>query len=130
MIHFLPFHICQLLNSLPLMYMKPDPFQAEIRPTGHYMESPLLPLACEQALWSTLAVGWEKEGELKTFLLHRRLLCCGRLGRKEKTVRRAPFPSSHRSLHAFYFFDYCYFFRNTQRELLRRREACNYVSGI
>ena len=43
MIYFLPFHICQLLNSLPLMYMKPDPFQAEIWPTGHYMESPAPP---------------------------------------------------------------------------------------
>ena len=110
MIHFLPFHICQLLNSLPLMYMKPDPFQAEIRPTGHYYGVPPLPLACEQALWSTLAVGWEKEGELKTFLLHRRLLCCGRLGRKKKTVRRAPFPSSHRSPARFLFFRLLLFF--------------------
>ena len=34
----------------------------------------------------------------------------------------APFPSSHRPLRAFYFFDYCYSYRDTQREPLRRRE--------
>ena len=33
-----------------------------------------------------------------------------------------PFPSSHRPLRAFYFFDYCYSYRDTQREPLRRRE--------
>ena len=39
----------------------------------------------------------------------------GRLGRKKKGVcGGAP--------HAFYFFDYCYFDRDTQREPLRRRE--------
>ena len=101
------------------MYMKPYSFQV-----------PLLPLACEQALWSTLAVRREKEGGLKTSLLHRRLLCCGKAGEEEKESAQGTFPSSHRPLHAFYFFDYCYFFRNTQREPLRRREACNYVSGI
>ena len=34
----------------------------------------------------------------------------------------APFPSSHRPLRAFYFFDYCYSYRDNQREPLRRRE--------
>ena len=57
-----------------------------------------------------------------------------RLGRKKKRARgarwegeergRVPafslFPSSHAR---FLFFDYCYFYRDTQRELLRRREG-------
>ena len=34
----------------------------------------------------------------------------------------APFPSSHLPLRAFYFFDYCYSYRDTQREPLRRTE--------
>ena len=34
----------------------------------------------------------------------------------------APFPSSHRPPRAFYFFDYCYSYRDTQLEPLRRRE--------
>ena len=34
----------------------------------------------------------------------------------------APFPSSHLPLRAFYFFDYFYSYRDTQREPLRRRE--------
>ena len=46
-------------------------------------------------------------------------LCCGEAGEKEK--ESTPFPSSHRPLSAFYFFDYCYFYRDTQREPLRRR---------
>ena len=31
--------------------------------------------------------------------------------------------SSHRPPRAFYFFDYCYFYRDTQREHLRGREG-------
>ena len=54
-------------------------------------------------------------------LLRRGLfLCCGEAGEKEKesartSVRGMPFPSSHRPPRAFYFFDYCYFYRDTQR---------------
>ena len=32
-------------------------------------------------------------------------------------------PSSHRPPRAFYFFDYCYFYTDTQREPLRGREG-------
>ena len=38
-----------------------------------------------------------------------------------------PFPSSHRPPRAFYFFYYCYFYRDTQREPLRRRECVLYL---
>ena len=31
------------------------------------------------------------------------------------SARGTPFPSSHRPPRAFYFFDYCYFYRDTQR---------------
>ena len=41
----------------------------------------------------------------------------------------APFPSSHRPPRAFYFFDYCYSYRDTQLEPLRRREIwCPFCS--
>ena len=61
-------------------------------------------------------------------------LCCGEAGEKEKerargtTVRekreeRHIFPSSHRPPCAFYFFDYCYFYRDIQGEPLRRRKV-------
>ena len=45
------------------------------------------------------------------------------MGRGKREERLSPFPSSHRSPRAFYFFDYCYFYRDTQREPLRRRES-------
>ena len=65
-----------------------------------------------------------------------RFLCVvGRLGRKKKRARGErlegrrekrglfpPFPSSHCPPRAFYFLDYCYFYRDIQREPLRRRE--------
>ena len=65
-----------------------------------------------------------------------RFLCVvGRLGRKKKRARGErlegrrekrglfpPFPSSHRPSRGFYFLDYCYFYRDIQREPLRRRE--------
>ena len=38
------------------------------------------------------------------------------------------FPSSHRPPRAFYFFDYCYFYRDIQREPLRRRRVLKYVA--
>ena len=38
------------------------------------------------------------------------------------------FPSSHRPPRAFYFFDYCYFYRDIQREPLRRRRELKYVA--
>ena len=48
----------------------------------------------------------------------------GTMGRGKREERLPLFPSSHRSPRAFYFFDYCsVFFRDTQREPLRRREA-------
>ena len=45
----------------------------------------------------------------------------GRLGRKKKRVHGAL--NSHHPLSAFYYFDYCYFYRDTQWEPLRRREV-------
>ena len=60
-------------------------------------------------------------------------LCCGEAGRKKKRAREArweggrPFPSSLRPPRAFYFFDYCYFDGDTQREPLRRREVSRYI---
>ena len=60
-------------------------------------------------------------------------LYCGEAGRKKKRAREArwegerPFPSSHRPPRAFYFFDYCYFDGDTQREPLRRREVSRYI---
>ena len=62
-------------------------------------------------------------------------LCCGEVWEKEKESARGtmvrgkkeerlpPFPSSHLPLRAFYFSDFCYFYRDTQREPLRRREG-------
>ena len=62
-------------------------------------------------------------------------LCCGEAEEKEKDSARGtmgrgmreerlpPFSSSHRPRRAFYFFDYCYLYRDTQREPLRRRES-------
>ena len=38
------------------------------------------------------------------------------------------FPSSHRPPRAFYFLDYCYFYRDIQREPLRRRRVLKYVA--
>ena len=47
--------------------------------------------------------------------VQRPLCVVGRLGRKKTNARRkVPSP--------FYFFDYCYFYRDTQREPLWRRE--------
>ena len=70
----------------------------------------------------------------------RPLCLVGRLGRKKKRARGArweggrenrgfsPFPSSHRPPRAFHFsFDYCYFYRDTQREPLWRREAIHSI---
>ena len=70
------------------------------------------------------------------------LCVMGRLGRKKKRARGSrwegerenrgfsPFLSSHRPPRAFYFFfDYCYFYKDTQREPLWRREAI-YSIGI
>ena len=60
--------------------------------------------------------------------------CCGEAGEKEKESARGmmgrgkreePFPAFSlfpSSTRAFNFFDYCYFYRDTQREPLRRRE--------
>ena len=41
----------------------------------------------------------------------------------------SPFPSSHRLPRAFhfFFFDYCYFYRDTQREPLSRREVIHSI---
>ena len=62
-------------------------------------------------------------------------LCCGKAGEKEKGSARStmgrgkreerllPFLSSHLPLRPFYFSDYCYFYRDTQREPLRRKEG-------
>ena len=47
--------------------------------------------------------------------MQRPLCVVGRLGRKKKNARR-------KALSPFYFFDYCYFYRDTQREPLWRRE--------
>ena len=44
----------------------------------------------------------------------------GTMGRGKREER--PLPSSHRTPRAFYFFDYCYFYWDTQREPLRRSE--------
>ena len=44
------------------------------------------------------------------------------VGWEERKRERA----GHHTSHAFYFFDHCYFYRDTQREPLRRREpSCN-----
>ena len=47
-------------------------------------------------------------------------LCCGEAGEIGKESMRGI--RSHHPLCAFYFFHYCYFYRDTQREPLRRRE--------
>ena len=50
-----------------------------------------------------------------------------RLVRKEKRGRiHSVFP---RVLSLFFRFDYCYFYRDTQREPLRRREAAGFETG-
>ena len=61
--------------------------------------------------------------------------CCEEAGEKEKESARGtmgrgkredgfpPFPSSYRPTRAFFFFDYCYFHWDTQREPLRRTEG-------
>ena len=46
----------------------------------------------------------------------------GTMGRGKREERLSPFSSSHRPPGAFYFFDYCYFDGDTQRQPLRRRE--------
>ena len=72
--------------------------------------------------------------------LQRPLCVVGRVRRKKKRARGArwegerekrgfrlpPFPPSHRPRRAFYFFDYCYFYRDTQREPLRIQERVPY----
>ena len=62
-------------------------------------------------------------------------MCCGEAGEKEKDSARGttgrgmreerlpPFSSSHRPRRAFYFFDYCYLYRDTQREPLREERV-------
>ena len=42
-------------------------------------------------------------------------------------LKKTPFPSSHRPPRALYFFYYCYFYRDTQPEPLRRREWVLYL---
>ena len=48
----------------------------------------------------------------------------GTMGRRKREERLPPFPFSHRPPRAsfFFFFDYWNFYRDTQREPLRRRE--------
>ena len=62
----------------------------------------------------------------------RRPLCVvGRLGREKKRAREPrlfPLPIVPRALSIF--FDYCYFYRDTQREPLRRRESQDSFKGI
>ena len=62
----------------------------------------------------------------------RRPLCVvGRLGREKKRTREPrlfPLPIVPRALSIF--FDYCYFYRDTQREPLRRRESQDSFKGI
>ena len=48
-------------------------------------------------------------------------LCCGEAGEKEKGSTRGTM-GHDRPPRGFYFFDYYYFYRDTQREPLRRRE--------
>ena len=43
------------------------------------------------------------------------------MGRREREERLPPFPSSHHPPRTFYFYDYCYFYWDTQRKPLRRR---------
>ena len=64
-------------------------------------------------------------------------MCCGKAGEKERESARGtmgrgkreerlpPFPSSHFPLRALIsnFFDYCYFYRDTQREPMWRKEG-------
>ena len=49
------------------------------------------------------------------------LVFVGRLGRKKESAR-GTIGRGKSSPRAFYFFDYCYFLRDTQRKPLRRRE--------
>ena len=46
----------------------------------------------------------------------------GRLERKKKRARWARWEEMDRAPRAFYFFDYCYFYWDTQQESRRRRE--------
>ena len=59
-------------------------------------------------------------------------LCCGEAGEKEKERARGTTVREKRGTFfllpigppcAFYFFDYCYFYRDIQREPLRRRNV-------
>ena len=43
------------------------------------------------------------------------------MGRGKREERLPPFPSSHHPPRTFYFYDYCYFYWDTQRKPLRRR---------
>ena len=46
----------------------------------------------------------------------------GNHGKGKEKRELPPFPSSHRPPRSFYFFDYCYIYRDTQRGPMRRRE--------
>ena len=55
-------------------------------------------------------------------------LCCGKVCQKGKESAH-PFHLPPRAFSFFFRFDYCYFYRNTQREPLRRREAAGSETG-
>ena len=71
-------------------------------------------------------------------------LCCWGAGEKKKKTARGeqweggrekrglfpPFPSSDRAPRTIYFFYYCYFYRDTQPEPLRRRELKRWQSSL
>ena len=48
------------------------------------------------------------------------------MGRGKREEMISPFPSSHRPPRTFYFYDYYYFYRDTRRKPLRRRESPNH----
>ena len=55
-------------------------------------------------------------------------LCCGKVCQKGKESAH-PFHLPPRAFSFFFRFNYCYFYRNTQREPLRRREAAGSETG-
>ena len=59
----------------------------------------------------------------KPSLLRRASLCFGEAGEKEKESAGNDGPPS-----AFYFFNYCYFYRDTQWEPLRRRDVAIFLT--
>ena len=64
----------------------------------------------------------------KASLLRRSLFVLWK-GLSERKRERASIPSSPARFLFFFRFDYCYFYRNTQREPLRRREAAGSETG-